>query len=297
MPYLRAHPGIVTQATYGSGSANMHAKLLSVKRKLTFFATMGIAAPALAGAQISVPGKLIEELRVSPGQTFGGVIGVRNPSRQQQEARVYQADYITQVDGTINYDDPGSAPRSNARWVAIGSRVIVPPGQSMDIPYNVTVPATPTLSGTYWSIVMIETIPAGSPESSLPGTSPERVGVGIITRFRTGVQIVTHVGTLAPPTAKFETAKVQLSDTAKALQFDLRNSGEISIRPVIALELYADDGAHVTTLTSKRGLLHPGLALRQRFSLGQIKPGRYRAVVTADLGGGTIIGARYNFTL
>jgi hypothetical protein len=276
----------------------MHLGYASVKRRLALLVTWGVLAPsAVAGAQISVPGKLTDEHRAVAGQTYGGVIAVTNSTTRPQEARVYQTDYITQVDGAISYEDPGSAPRSNARWVTVGSRVIVPPGQSADIPYNVTVPNTPGLSGTYWSMVMIETIPPGSAESSLPGTSPARVGVGLTTRFRTGVQIITHVGTPGPPAAKFETAKVQSSDTAKALQFDLRNSGETSIRPVITLELYAEDGAHVTTLTSTRGLLHPGLALRQRFSLGRsIKPGRYRAVVTADLGGGTIIGARYNFT-
>jgi hypothetical protein len=268
-----------------------------VKSRIKCWPAIAFLAPAAAMAQISVPGKLIDEHRAELGQTYGGVITVKNTSNQRQEARVYQTDYITNADGTINYDDPGTAPRSNARWVSVGSRVIVPAGLSVDVPYNVTVPATPARSGTYWSMIMVETIPLGSPESSLPASRPSQIGVGLATRFRTGVQIVTHVGTLTPPAAAFESAKVQLSDTAKALVFDLRNSGEISFRAMLTLELYADDGAHVTTLTSQRGLLHPGLTLRQRFSLGQIKPGRYRAVVTADLGGGTIIGARYNFNL
>jgi hypothetical protein len=117
--------------------------------------------------------------------------------------------------------------------------------------------------------------------------------------FRTAVQIVTHVG---PPTArsgKFENTKVQTTpdSSSTSLEVDVRNTGDLSFRPAMTLELYAEDGTNVGKQQAERGMTYPGLAVRQRFVLGKLKRGRYRAVVTADLGDGTVIGARYSFAL
>ena len=65
----------------------------------------------------------------------------------------------------------------------------------------------------------------------------------------------------------------------------------------MTLELYAEDGSHVKTLKATRGLTLPGFTIRQRFELGRLAKGRYRAIVTADLGDGTVLGARYSFGL
>lgn len=269
-----------------------------VKKRVEIAALITLAIPTLGNAQITVPGTLVEERRAAPGQTYGGIIGVTNASAKPQEARIYQTDYSPFPDGSSRYDDPGSTARSNARWVSVASRIVIPPGQSVDIPYNVAVPANLALAGTYWSIVMIEAVAPGSPESSLPAARPAEVRVGLVPVFRTAVQIVTDVGTQTTRAAKFETTKVQaVGDTSKVLQFDLRNTGDLGFRPAMTLELYSEDGTHISTQKATRGLTYPGVAVRQRFELGKLRPGRYRAIVTADLGEGMVIGARYSFAL
>lgn len=257
-----------------------------------------LAHTVAVSAQISVPGSLLLERHSGQGESYGGVIPVRNSSGEPQEVRIYQHDYLPQSDGTSLYEEPGSSPRSNARWIAIGSRIVVPPGRAVDVPFNVIVPPGLPVTGTYWSIVMIEAVPPGSPESSRPAAGPQERRVGLTTRFRTGVQIVTHVGGQVHRDARFGAPGVQsFGDTSRVLHFDLHNTGELGYTPALTLQLYTEAGDHVSTLKASRGMTYPGLAIRQRFELGRLPRGRYHAIVSADLGEDTVIGARYTFSL
>lgn len=273
-------------------------QLVKNRLQIVLAIALGVSLPRLGSSQITVAGTLIEERRAARRETYGGVLGLTNTSAQPQETRIYQTDYLTFTDGSSRYDEPGTTTRSNARWISIASRIVIPPGQSVDVPYNVAVPDNPTVAGTYWSVVMVEAIQPGSAESAQPGTKTTDFRVGIVPVFRTAVQIVTHVGPPTARSAKFETTKIQtVGDTATTLEFDLRNTGDLSFRPGITVELYSDDGTHVGTQKSDKGMTYPGLAVHQRFNLGRLRRGRYRAVVTADLGDGTVVGARYSFAL
>lgn len=267
----------------------------SVKKNIAL-AIIAACVPIVATAQFTIPGKLVLERDASAGETFGGTIGVQNTTNKAQEARIYQTDYFVNVDGSVRFDDPGSSPRSNARWVTVGSRIVIPPGMTVDIPYNVLVPAS-SKAGSYWSVVMIEEVAAGSPESSRPAPKAGQLQVGFSSQLRAAVQIVTHVGQKGGFKATFESPKAQAVGDTASFTFDLRNTGETGFRPALTLELYAEDGSHVKTLKATRGLTLPGFTIRQRFELGRLAKGRYRAIVTADLGDGTVLGARYSFGL
>jgi hypothetical protein len=250
-----------------------------------------------ARAQVSVQGDPVKIQSVRPGERYSGIIVVRNSSADAQEAKVYQTDYAQLPDGSTTYADPGTVPHSNARWITVASRVVVPPGQSVDVPFTVTVPAADSLLGSYWSMVMVETVPRGTVESGLAATPPRPGTFTIATRFRYAVQIISNVGTGGRRDARFEApGALSAKDSSKALRFDLRNTGTLAFAPSFTLELYADDGAHVKTLTAVREMTYPGMTLRQLFDLGRLKAGRYKAIVTADTGGDAVFGAQYAFT-
>jgi hypothetical protein len=267
-----------------------------VKKRLAPAVACVLAMPLAATAQFTIPGKLVLERSSSAGETFGGTIGVQNTTGKPQEARIYQTDFALNPDGSVRFEDPGSSARSNAKWVTVGSRIVIPPGMTVDVPYNVVVPNV-GLSGTYWSVVMIEEVPAGSPESARSAPKAGQLQLGFTSQLRAAVQIVTHIGQKTPLKATFEAPKAQAVADTGFFTFDLRNTGEMGFRPMVTLELYAEDGSHVKTLKATRGLTFPGFTIRQRFELGRLARGRYRAIVTADLGDGTVIGARYSFGL
>src|SRR5688572_26247403 len=107
-------------------------------------------------AQIAVLGSTVEERTASPGEIYTGRIVVRNLTGESQPVRIYQTDYSFFADGTSRFDAPGTLRRSNANWVtpSIGS-LIVPPSGEATLAYTVRVPSSDSLTGTYWSTVMV----------------------------------------------------------------------------------------------------------------------------------------------
>src|SRR6185503_6468548 len=119
-----------------------------------------------AAAQVAVLGSGVFEHDASPGQTYQGRVLVRNDTKEPQEAKVYQTDYSFAADGRTMYDAPGTSRRSNAKWVSVSSNyLVIPPETTVPVTFSVAVPADSSLRGTYWSLVMIEAIVPGSPES------------------------------------------------------------------------------------------------------------------------------------
>jgi len=261
---------------------------------LLLFPLAALAAPA--AAQITVLGSGVEEHAAQPGETYSGTLHLRNDGRQAEEARVYLSDYSFGADGRTTYAAPGSLPRSSARWVAFTpSTVRVPAGGEATVGYTVTVPATAGLHGTYWSVVMVEGIAHGSPESTT-GAAPARVRMGVQSSTRYAVQLATTLGADAPQ-VRFASARAYPSASGKVLELDLANAGEVAYRPEIRVELFDEAGHKAGAFTSKRGLLYPGTSLRQTFELGAVPAGTYQALVVADAGGDQVYGAQYRLKL
>src|SRR5438046_2451483 len=115
-----------------------------------------------AAAQIAVVGNTVEEHVAAPGTSYTGAIVVRNLTQQSQPVRIYQTDYLFYADGTSHFDDPGTTPRSNAKWITPSIRsLLVPAMGEMTVTYTVAVPADTSLSGSYWSTIMVEGAPSG----------------------------------------------------------------------------------------------------------------------------------------
>lgn len=252
--------------------------------------------PAVAAAQIAIISESVLERPAAPGESYTGVIQLRNSSAEPHDARVYQTDYLFYADGRNIFGIPGSAPRSNARWITFTpDYVTVPAGQTVAVQYSVVVPeGGAQLAGSYWSMLMVETVAPNSPESQQQtGAQPQ---LGLRTTMRYGTQIVTHVtGTGRMELAFDNVAATPARGTEGAnLSLDVTNTGERGARARMTLELYDDAGSLVRKLEQQRGLLFPGTSFRQHFQLGALAPGRYKAVILADAGGDEIFGGEYN---
>ncbi len=260
-------------------------------------AVLSLAAfAAPARAQITVLGSGVEEHAAHPGETYSGTLRLRNDGRQTEEARVYLSDYTFAADGRTAYAPAGSLPRSSARWIAVSpGQVRIAPGGEATVGYTVTVPAGAEMSGTYWSLVMVEGIAHGSPESTLGGRAA-RVRMGVQPSIRYAVQIATTLGAPAP-VVRFASARAYAAGGGKVLELDLANAGEVAYRPEIRVELFDEAGHRAGTFTSRRGLLYPGTSLRQTFDLGAVPAGSYQALVVADAGGDQVFGAQYRLKL
>ena len=246
-----------------------------------------IVAPT-ATAQVAVLSNTVQEREAAPGERYDGTIRVLNTTVHPQAVRVYQTDYAFDAHGSTWFEAAGTAPRSNARWLAVGAaRVVVPPGTEATVTYVVTVPTADTLRGSYWSTVMVESVP---PDADPVGAEPRGVGVGSTVRY--AIQVATHVGAGAR-TVRFSDVALQAADTANALELIVANAGERAYRPALWVEVYDEAGALRARRRQERGLLYPGTSLRQRFELGSLAAGGYKAVVFADIGGDAVQAATF----
>jgi hypothetical protein len=75
------------------------------------------------------------------------------------------------------------------------------------------------------------------------------------------------------------------------------NTGEQADRLELRVELFDAEGAPAGRLTSTRGLVYPGSSIHQRFDLGQLAPGTYRALLVVDTGSDDVFGAEYTIRI
>lgn len=261
-------------------------RLHTSSHAVSVLATLALAfgAPARARAQLAVMSNLVEERTASRGERYGGRITVRNTTGQTQTARIYQTDFRFAADGTSHTDDPGSSLRSNARWIHPQmTRLSLPPGAEISVPYTVEVPASDSLRGTYWSMIMIEG--TGTPASIVAAARGGAVGVGIGTVMRYAIQIATHIGATGNRMVQFTGVNaVKNPDGTAAVNLDVVNTGERGYRPTLWIEVYDASGALRAKGRQVRGLLYPGTSLRQHYDLGTLPSGNYKALIFADTG-------------
>ena len=243
-----------------------------------------------ASAQIAVVGSTVEERIAAPGESYVGTVVVRNPTTEDQPVRIYQTDYLFFADGTSHFRDPATTARSNAGWITPTVRsLLVPPQSEMTVTYTVKVPVADSLTGTYWSVIMVEGAPNEANRSS--GGRPQ-VGVGSVMRY--AVQVATHLQATGSRKVGFTNSKFLTNpDSTQSFELDVMNAGERAYRPALWIEVYDAEGVLRANARQERGLLYPGTSLRQLFALGKLPPGTYRAMVFADSGEDAVFASQY----
>jgi len=245
-----------------------------------------------ADADVGIVGGLVHEKTAGPGEIYEGSIIVKNQGDRPEEIRIYQTDYLCYFDGTNDYNSPGELERSNANWVSFNPhRMIIPSKSIAKINYTLKVPSDPNLEGTYWSMLMIEEIPANSPLSSQAESAELQVGIIQIVRY--GIQMTTHIGDSGERKLEFLETKLLKETEGRVLQVDIENTGQRFIRPYLWADLYDENGRYIGRFDSDRKRIYPGASVRYEVNLSSVPEGDYKALVVADGGGDYIFGANY----
>lgn len=273
--------------------------LVRALRTPLLLALAALATPA--SAQILVYGGLARDRAAAPGEVYEEVIEVHNPTDEPQQARLYLTDYSFASDGSNAYGAAGSLPRSSADWVAFAPPVLtVLAGESVDVTVTVSVPATLAEMGSYWSMLMVEAIPATSAESTL-GDDEEEDGdqfqLGVTERIRYGIQIATHVGDAAPEVQIVAADLGDGGEGAKVLTADVANVGQRMIVGSVYVDVFAPDGSALGRLRGSSSRIYPGTSVRHRVALEGLEPGTYEALLVIDGGEEGVFGAQYTLEL
>ncbi|MFQ5825203.1 MAG: LysM peptidoglycan-binding domain-containing protein [bacterium] len=156
----------------------------------TLFFFVQISDAALAG--ISVIGSSIHEREVNVGETYQGIIFIKNMGEKPAHVKVYQTDFKFLHNSKTNYDGSGKLEPSNASWISFGLLgLVIPPKGRAGINYTVKVPDVDSLSGTYRSMIVVEELSQSAPKASMPkkGQLLSAAKEG----RRLGIKMVTHI--------------------------------------------------------------------------------------------------------
>ena len=144
---------------------------------------------------------------------------------------------------------------------------------------------------------MVEGIPSGSPESTLQKT-PSTVQVGVREIVRYGVQVATHVRDTGSRRLLVSSSALVLGDDgAPQLYLDIENVGSRMARPINWVEVYDANGRALGRHEGITSRIYPGTSVRNRYDLGDLTPGSYRALVILDSGDGDVDAAEFTLTI
>ena len=256
-------------------------------------AALALADSARAG--IIVVGNLARTSTIKPGESLDGIILIKNNDKESADVHVFQTDYLCYADGSNDYGAPGKATRSNAGWITVSpTRLKIAPGETQPVRYKGKVPVDPKLHGTFWSMIMVE---PGSAPTITPEGKTNQVAVGLQTKIRFAVQIVTEVGQSGTRSLQVQEKRIVQGEGKRALQLDIANDGERLLLPMMTVELFDQGGASIGRFEAGRARIYPACSVRAKVDLTDVPAGKYAAMVLLDSGDAQVMGAQYDLEL
>lgn len=248
--------------------------------------------PFYASAGFEVMGSLIYKYSAQKGETYSTVIKIHNTGESVQEVKIYQRDYLFNHEGASFYNEPGSNNRSNALWISYSPKTIILQGkETQNVQFEVSVPQSETLRGTYWSLLMAEGVGQLDPNA--------RGQLNISTSIRYAVQIITNIGLTGTGELEFQQPGLVTEGNRSFFDVILMNTGERIISPDVSMELFdAATGESVSVIKVPKNGMYPTTSTKCRFPLEGLPAKKtYKAVIVADGSGDDVFGLEYTLEL
>ncbi len=247
-----------------------------------------------SSASVEVLGSLRHLHNAKAGDHVKGEIRIQNNDTTSQEVRIYQTDLLYNLQDQTFYDEPVTHPRSNANWLQFSPKtVVLAAKETRTIQYELIVPAVDSLSGTFWSVLMIEGV--------MPIDPAQKSDLSIRTVTRYAVQMITELQNRGEGLLQFLEPSVITDESTKKvyLAVDMTNPGKHYISPDVSVELFDEQGESIGTLTAPKKGLFPGTSTRYKINLEGVPAGKtYKAmIVAAGQEEGDVFGLEYTLYL
>lgn len=250
---------------------------------LLFTCSLFFFSPELKAGIVVVNG-LTHQFDIIPGEVYRGAIEIQNTGNSDQPVKLYLRDYFFNKNGESFYEAPGSRERSNASWIEVSpSYLVLKPKEKTMVTYEIKVPSGTTLTGTYWSVIMVE-------EESPVNANAGAKGLTIQTQLRYAVQVATTAGNSGNRHLNFFKIEPVKEAGMQLLAVELENKGDFLFKPVISVELFDEQGNAAGIFSSARKKLYPATSSRFLIDLKGIPPGVYQSLVVADCGEEDVFG-------
>jgi hypothetical protein len=211
------------------------------------------------------------KVKVVPGQTVTGAIGIENLSSENMTIRTYLEDfrYLDPFDGTKEFIAPGVVDNSCSEWISFSPQEFVLPAfGKKQVFYSVNVPQG--ASGGYYSVLFME---------SHIGFTQDSQGKQVM--------VMGRIGSLFFIETQDSLKRVQvtrLDSSGNRIYGSIKNAGNVILiaKPVF----YVMDEAGLVADRGKlaEAFLNPGDETSFSLDISEsLAPGRYIAVITFDL--------------
>lgn len=259
-----------------------------MKKLKHFFACITISlVPMLSYSSIEVVGSLKHISNGSPGDTIKGEIKLHNSDELDQEVRIYQTDLLYNFEDYTFYDEPVTHDRSNAKWIEYSPKTVIVKGNETSyVQYEIIIPYSNTLNGTYWSILMVEGVNPIDPEQK------GELNINTVTRY--AIQMVTEINNKGKGELTFLNTTLISEGKDLYLAVDIQNTGEHYIAPEVSMELFDETGKSVKLITAPKKGLYPKTSARFRLNLEGIESKKtYQSFIIADGKEDDVFGLEY----
>ena len=271
---------------------NSHVKSALMKIIKLFFAILFICFSSFFSmAAVEVEGSLRHVQNGMRGDVYKGEIKLHNSDEFEHEVKIYQTDLQYNYKDFTFYEEPVTHNRSNAKWIQFSPKTVIIKGnQTTYIQYEVTIPKSDTIKGTYWSVLMIEGVIPIDPNK------PGQLNISTVTRY--AVQIVTEIAERGSDELKILEPTLITEGDKVFLAIDIENIGGNYISPDVSIELFDDHGTSVKTIKVPKKGLYPTTSARFRFSLEGIEGKKtYQVVIIAAGQDKSVFGLEYTLYL
>jgi hypothetical protein len=250
-------------------------------------------------SQIMVMGDLVREKEVSIGTSFEDKVVLKNISDSlYYSIRVYQTDYRSLCNDSYEYPDISlrKVPRSNSSWVSYSpSYLTIAPQSYATVNYMVTIPNDTNLTGSYWSMIMLEI------EGSMD--SPGKAGRNLMmnSKFRYAITAVVHISNTG--IRKLNVKNISLIKNEKnisCLNFEVENIGERAMMPDVLVNLFNNTTGSKVVIENKdvfkgrKTLICPENCAFQNIPIGILPVGMYQANIVFEASYDEVFSFQFN---
>lgn len=254
----------------------MDAKRISLSLRFLFL--LLLLNSFTATAKIVVLNGLTHIHNTGSGQVVTGKVQVKNVGLKPEKVLVYKKDLLQTCDGKTDFAESGSQERSSAKWLETNiDEKLLKEGEEYEILYTIRIPQESSLSGSYWSMLMIE--------GADPVNEELQKGVSIGSKIRYAIQVITDIGITENPKLSFENILFKkISPQVKTVNVKLKNPGKFMVRPKLLLEIYSKDGQKLKVLESTSQKVYPLSCKDYEIEIKDLPKGTYDAILVADYG-------------
>ena len=251
-------------------------------------------------ANLLMQGGYSHEFITIPGGIYKKSIKISNMGNTPQEVKIYLEDYLFNAGGKSSFTATRlrKNPRSNSQWIKFSpSRVTLAPGTSRTIRYTMSIPRG-SLTGTYWSALIIEPLANTSLESTQKRQNDNKVHMNIQQISRHAVQIVAQMGDTGKINLQLKHPVMQKKASKRNFSLDAYNLGTKWIKPTVWLDIYNQQGTFIGKFEGDGARVYPNTSATLNVDISRLKTGKYKGLFVVDGGSNSdILATDINLTI